>query len=280
MIPNVLSIAGSDPSGGAGIQADLKTFGALGCYGMAVITALTAQNTQGVAAMHLPPADFVAQQIAMIFADIDVAAIKIGLLPSVEIVKAVAGELARFKGPVILDPVLAATSGDTLSVDDVPAALVTYLFPLATLVTPNIAEGARLADCPLPQDLAGIRLLAPSLLLKGAHAVLLKGGHLAGETSDDLLFDAAGETLFSAPRINVGATHGTGCTLSSAIAAHLAKGVDLVEAIRAAKAYLTRTLQAADELNVGKGAKPLNHFPSDGHISKAVIASEAKQSRT
>jgi hydroxymethylpyrimidine/phosphomethylpyrimidine kinase len=260
MIPNVLSIAGSDPSGGAGIQADLKTFAALGCYGMAAITALTAQNTQGVAAVHLPPADCVAQQIAMIFADIAVAAIKIGLLPSADIVEAVAGELAHFKGPIILDPVLVATSGDTLSGDDVPAALVKYLFPIATLVTPNIPEGALLADCPSPQDLAGVRLLAPSLLQKGARAVLLKGGHLDGETSDDLLFEAAGETLFSAPRVAIGNTHGSGCTLSSAIAASLAKGLDLVEAIRAAKVYLTAALNAAGDLHVGKGAKPLNHF--------------------
>jgi hydroxymethylpyrimidine kinase/phosphomethylpyrimidine kinase len=261
MIPNVLSIAGSDPSGGAGLQADLKTFGALGCYGMAVITALTAQNTQSVAAVHVPPADFVAQQIAMIFADIDVAAIKIGLLPNAEIVKSVANELARQKPcPIVLDPVLVATSGDPLSAGDVPAALVKYLFPLATLVTPNISEGARLADCPLPQDLAGVRLLAPSLLQEGARAVLLKGGHLEGEMADDLLFEAAGETLFSAPRVKISNTHGTGCTLSAAIAAHLAKGLDLVEAITAAKAFLTSALKAADELNVGRGAKPLHHF--------------------
>jgi len=261
MIPNVLSIAGSDPSGGAGIQADLKTFGALGCYGMAAVTALTAQNTLGVAAGHVPPADFVAKQIAMIFADIDVAAIKIGLLPTAEIVEAVANELARYPDiPLILDPVLVATSGDHLSAGDVPAALVKYLFPLATLVTPNIAEGARLADCPLPQDLAGVRLLAPSLLQKGARAVLLKGGHLEGETADDLLFEASGETLFSAPRLKIGQTHGTGCTLSSAIAAHLARGLELVEAIEAAKAYLTGALNAAGDLHVGEGAKPLNHF--------------------
>jgi len=268
-IPNVLSIAGSDPSGGAGIQADLKTFGALGCYGMAVITALTAQNTHSVAAVHLPPADFVAQQIAMIFADIDVAAIKIGLLPTGEIVEAVASELARQKPcPIVLDPVLVATSGDRLSAGDVPAALVKYLFPLATLVTPNISEGARLADCPSPEDLAGVRLLATSLLQKGARAVLLKGGHLEGGPADDLLIEAAGETLFSAPRVKIASeTHGTGCTLSAAIAAHLAKGLDLVEAIRAAKAYLTGALGAAHDLSVGKGAAPLNHFPQQKDLS-------------
>jgi hydroxymethylpyrimidine kinase/phosphomethylpyrimidine kinase len=261
MIPNVLSIAGSDPSGGAGIQADLKTFGALGCYGMAVVTALTAQNTQGVGGVHVPPADFVAQQIAMIFADIDVAALKIGLLPSAEIVEAVAKELVSHTAcPIILDPVLVATSGDALGADDVPAALVKYLFPVATLVTPNIAEAARLADCALPLDLAEVRLLAPSLLAKGARAVLLKGGHLEGESADDLLFDAAGETLFSAPRVKTNNTHGTGCTLSSAIVANLAKGLDLVEAIRSAKAFLTSALRAAHQLQVGKGHGPLQHF--------------------
>lgn len=261
MIPNVLSIAGSDPSGGAGIQADLKTFGALGCYGMAVVSALTAQNTQSVAAIHIPPADVVARQIAMIFEDINVAVIKIGLLPSAEIVEAVAGELSRFKScPIILDPVLVATSGDALSCDDVPAALSRYLFPLTTLVTPNIAEAARLANYPLPRDLAEIRLLAPSLLAKGARAVLLKGGHLDGETADDLLFDAEGETLFSAPRIAAGKTHGTGCTLASAIAAYLAKGCDLIEAIKAAKIYLTGALKAAGALKSGNGAQPLHHF--------------------
>jgi hydroxymethylpyrimidine/phosphomethylpyrimidine kinase len=261
MILNVLSIAGSDPSGGAGIQADLKTFAALGCYGMTAVTALTAQNTQGVASVHVPPADFVALQIATIFADIEVEAIKIGLLPSAAIVEAVAGELAKRQGiPIILDPVLVATSGDALSADDVPAALVEYLFPLATLITPNIAEAARLADCALPQDLVEVRLLAPGLLEKGARAVLLKGGHLEGDTADDLLFDAAGETLFSAPRVKIGKTHGTGCTLSSAITAHLAKGLDLIEAIKAAKAFLTSALKASGELSVGEGAKPLHHL--------------------
>jgi len=263
MIPNVLSIAGSDPSGGAGIQADLKTFGALGCYGMAAITALTAQNTLGVASVHIPPADFIAQQIAMIFADIDVAAIKIGLLPSAEIVEAVAGELARQKScPIILDPVLVATSGDRLGADDVPAAIIKHLFPLVTLITPNIAEASVLAGYPPPQDLTEVRLLAPSLLEKGARAVLLKGGHLEGESADDLLFEASGETLFSAPRVKAGKTHGTGCTLSSAIAAYLAQGLDFVEAIKAAKAYLTSALKASDELSAGQGAKPLNHFPN------------------
>jgi len=265
MIANVLSIAGSDPSGGAGIQADLKTFGALGCYGMAVITALTAQNTQGVRAVHIPPVEIITQQIEAIFEDIDVAAIKIGLLPSAEIVEAVARLLEQVKRPIVLDPVLVATSGDALSKDDVPSALIRHLFARADVVTPNVSEAAVLAGEPLPDDLATVRLLAPTLLAKGARAILLKGGDLAGETSDDLFYDASGETLFSAPRIKLGKTghdktHGTGCTLSSAIACFLAQGFPMTEAIRAAKAYLTQALASAHELKVGYGAKPLNHF--------------------
>jgi hydroxymethylpyrimidine kinase/phosphomethylpyrimidine kinase len=263
MIKNVLSIAGSDPSGGAGLQADLKTFGALGCYGMAVVTALTAQNTRGVSAVFVPPTDIVVQQIAAIFEDIEVAAIKIGLLPSAEIVKVVALELARHKlvCPIILDPVLVATSGDALSQDNVPGALIKHLFALATLITPNVPEAACLTGAPLPADISGLRALAPKLLSQGARAVLLKGGDLESETADDLLCDAAGERLFSTPRVQIGKTHGTGCTLSSAIAASMAMGLGLGDAIAAAKTYLTSALQAASTLNVGHGAKPLQHFP-------------------
>jgi len=269
MIANVLSIAGSDPSGGAGIQADLKTFGALGCYGMAVVTALTVQNTQGVSAVHVPPIDIITGQIEAILADVNVAAIKIGLLPSAEAVEAVAGVLQKAACPIVLDPVLVATSGDALSKDDVPSALIKHLFARADLVTPNVSEAATLAGEPLPTDLAAVRLLAPTLLEKGARAILLKGGDLAGAltgaTSDDLFYDASGETLFSAPRIRIGKsghdkTHGTGCTLSSAIACYLAQGLSMTEAIRAAKAYLTQALAHAHELDVGHGAKPLQHF--------------------
>jgi len=270
MIANVLSIAGSDPSGGAGIQADLKTFGALGCYGMAVVTALTVQNTQGVSAVHVPPTDIITGQIEAILADVNVAAIKIGLLPSAEAVEAVAGAVQKAACPVVLDPVLVATSGDALSKDDVPFALIKHLFARADLVTPNVSEAATLAGEPLPTDLATVRLLAPTLLEKGTRAILLKGGDLAGATSDDLFYDASGETLFSAPRIRIGKsghdksghdkTHGTGCTLSSAIACYLAQGLSMTEAIRAAKAYLTQALAHAHELDVGHGARPLQHF--------------------
>ncbi|MDB5648800.1 MAG: Phosphomethylpyrimidine kinase [Hyphomicrobiales bacterium] len=261
MIPNVLSIAGSDPSGGAGIQADLKTFSALGCYGMAAITALTAQNTQGVTGVHVPPASFVADQIEAIFADITVAAVKIGMLANAEIVEAVAESLSRHKPPfIVLDPVLVATSGDSLGAPGVVDAMREHLFPLATLITPNLPEAARLADMPEATDLSGLEGLASRLHEVGARAVLVKGGHLTGDTADDVLFDGVALSHFSAPRIATRNTHGTGCTLSSAIAAHLARGMSLTDAIRASKAYLNAALEASDTLNVGRGQGPVHHF--------------------
>lgn len=261
MIPNLLSIAGSDPSGGAGVQADLKTFGALGCHGMAVITALTAQNTRGVIAMHVPPADFVAAQIDAIFDDIDVAAVKIGMLACGAIVEAVADRLALHKPRfIILDPVLAASSGEALATSEVAQALVRRLFPLATLVTPNLAEAARLSGHVIAADQEGMRRAAGLLHARGAKAVLVKGGHMSGATSDDLLFDGVSTRLFSAPRIATRNTHGTGCTLSAAIAAYLARGHELCDAIAAAKTYLSGALAAADALSVGHGHGPAHHF--------------------
>jgi hydroxymethylpyrimidine/phosphomethylpyrimidine kinase len=261
MIPNLLSIAGSDPSGGAGVQADLKTFGALGCYGMAVITALTAQNTRGVTDVHAPPAAFVAAQIDAIFDDIDVAAVKIGMLATGAIVEAVAKRLAAYSPRfIILDPVLAATSGDALAASDAAEAIVRYLFPLATLVTPNLFEASRLSGHVIAADPAGMRRAAALLHARGAKAVLVKGGHVPGATSDDLLFDGASYRAFSAPRIGTENTHGTGCALSSAIAAYLALGLHLGDAIEAAKTYLTGALAAADELSVGRGQGPVHHF--------------------
>ncbi|HUI22480.1 MAG TPA: bifunctional hydroxymethylpyrimidine kinase/phosphomethylpyrimidine kinase [Methylocella sp.] len=261
MIPNLLSIAGFDPSGGAGIAADLKTFAALGCNGMAVITALTAQNTQGVKAMHVPPADFAASQIDAIFEDVEVAAVKIGMLACGAIVEEVAERLAYYKPPfIILDPVLAATSGDPLSTSDTAAAIVRHLFPLATLITPNISEAARLSSHVIAADLEGMRRAAMLLAARGAKAVLIKGGHTGAAVSEDLLFDGNSYHLFSAPRVATHNTHGTGCTLSSAIAAYLAQGRPLAEAIGAAKTYLSGTLEAADQLSAGHGPGPLNHF--------------------
>ena len=261
-IANVLSIAGSDPSGGAGIQADLKTFAALGCYGMAVPSALTAQNTRGVGAVHLPPADFVAAQIAMIFADIAVAAVKIGMLGSAAIVEAVAGALEPHAGiPIVLDPVLVATSGAVLGSDAVVAAMRTHLFPMASLVTPNLAEAARLGATDVPASRDAMEALADRLFAaERAGAWLVKGGHAADAAAADVLRDRAGMRWFSAARIATRNTHGTGCTLSSAIAACLAQGAGLDDAITRAKVYLGLALGGADALRVGTGAGPLDHF--------------------
>jgi len=261
MIPNLLSIAGFDPSGGAGAAADLKTFAALGCNGMAVITALTAQNTQGVKAMHVPPADFATAQIDTIFDDIEVAAVKIGMLACGAIVEEVADRLAFYKPPfIVLDPVLAATSGDALATSDTATAIVRHLLPLATLITPNVSEAARLSGHVLAADLEGMRRAAILLHARGAKAVLIKGGHVSGSTSDDLLFDGGSYRLFSAPRVATQNTHGTGCTLSSAIAAYLAQGLELGDAIGAAKTYLSGTIAAADQLSAGHGPGSVHHF--------------------
>ena len=259
-IPNVLSIAGSDPSGGAGIQADLKTFAALGCHGMAAITALTAQNTVGVSAVHCPPAAFVAEQIAMVFADVAVAAVKVGMLGAPDVVEAVAAELRKHPDvPVVLDPVLVATSGAVLGSDAVIAAMRDHLFPLAGIITPNLAEAERLAGFPVHSREEMVRA---GLHLRGtaAAAWLVKGGHGVGGSANDLLVDGTGQHWFSAPRIKTRNTHGTGCTLSSAIAAFLARGEPLGQAVRQAKAYLGQALRGGEALSVGKGAGPVDHF--------------------
>ena len=264
MIENVLSIAGSDPSGGAGIQADLKTFSALGCYGMAALTALTAQNTRGVSGVHVPPAAFVAAQIDAIFEDVEVHAVKIGMLASGDIVEMVANRLrAHGARNIVLDPVLVATSGDSLGAPDVVEAMKRHLFPLATVVTPNVPEAVRLSsDVAIAQDIAGLEALARALHAQGAPAVLVKGGHLGGAVAEDVLFDGTGMQVFKADRVVTSNTHGTGCTLSSAIAAYLAQGKPLVQAVAAAKDYLTGALRAADQLKVGSGAGhgPVHHF--------------------
>ena len=261
MIPNVLSIAGSDPSGGAGIQADLKTFAALGVHGMAVVTALTAQNTIGVTGVHVPPPDFVAAQIDAIFGDIAVSAVKIGMLANGAVAAAVADRLKAHKPPfIVLDPVLAATSGDSLGAPDVVDVILRALAPIADLITPNAPEAVRLTGLPAPHDIADLRALAEALHAKGARAVLVKGGHLEGADSHDVLFDGRQHHVFSAPRIATRNTHGTGCTLSSAIAAFVARGMDLAQAVGAAKDYLTSALRESDALNVGRGHGPVNHF--------------------
>jgi hydroxymethylpyrimidine/phosphomethylpyrimidine kinase len=257
----VLSIAGSDPSGGAGIQADLKTFAAHGCYGMAVLTALTAQNTQRVFRVHLTPADFVGAQIDAIFNDIDVHAVKVGMLGSAEIARVVADRLKQKPLPIVVDPVLVATSGDALGTPDLVEVLRHQLLPVATLVTPNLSEAAQLADHSIPADIRGMQQVADRLHSLGARAVLVKGGHLAGAEASDVLFDGRSHRLFAAPRLDTaGGTHGTGCTLAAAIAANLAKGLALADAIEAAKKYLTEALRASRDLHVGHGTAPLNHL--------------------
>jgi hydroxymethylpyrimidine/phosphomethylpyrimidine kinase len=261
MIPNVLSIAGSDPTGGAGIQADLKTFAALRCHGLSAITALTVQNTQGVRELLPVAPDFVAAQIEALFADCAISAVKIGMTASTPIIERVAEVLARHaRIPVVLDPVLAASSGDALAVDDIAESLVMRLAPLTTLVTPNLMEAARLAKTGSPESLADMQDVARRLHRRGFAAVLIKGGHRAAASCDDVLYDGESFRVFSAPRIATKNTHGTGCTLASAIAAFLAQGHDLAAAVEAGKSYLQGALETADALCVGKGPGPLHHF--------------------
>jgi hydroxymethylpyrimidine/phosphomethylpyrimidine kinase len=258
--PRVLSIAGSDSGGGAGIQADLKTFSALGCFGMTAITALTAQNTQGVRAIHGVPAQMLCDQIDAVVEDIGVHAVKIGMLHSPEIVETVAAAIDRHALPhVVLDPVMVATSGAVLIDSPAIAVLVRELFKRAVLITPNLDEAALLVGRSLATE-ADMQAAASELLDKGAHAVLLKGGHLQGEVVSDLLLTAAGQVHWMrAPRIATPNTHGTGCTLSSAIAAHLALGLSLVDAVEAARLYVRAALQGGAAVRTGHGGGPLNH---------------------
>lgn len=265
--PRVLSIAGSDSGGGAGIQADLKTFSALGCYGMTAITALTAQNTQGVRAIHGVPPDMLRQQIDAVVEDIGLHAVKIGMLHAPEIVHTVAEAIDRHAlVNVVLDPVMVATSGAVLIENPAIAALVRELFPRADLVTPNLDEAALLVGRPL-NDERDMEAAAHELLAMGARAVLLKGGHLRGEVVSDLLLTPGGAlTWMRAPRIHSANTHGTGCTLSSAIAAHLALGASLPEAVQAARAFVRAALEAGAKVRTGAGSGPLNH----GHAPRAM----------
>jgi hydroxymethylpyrimidine/phosphomethylpyrimidine kinase len=256
-----LTIAGSDSSGGAGIQADLKTFAALGVYGASVITALTAQNTKGVSGIHDVPPDFIDAQIDAVFDDLDVRAVKIGMLSQVAAIEAVAQALDRHAAQnIVLDPVMVATSGGRLLADNAVGVLRTRLIPRASVITPNLPEAAALLDCAAARDEREMEAQARALLQFGPQAVLIKGGHGNGAESVDLLVDAAGVTRLAARRIATRNTHGTGCTLSSAIAAGLAKGRDLVGAARVAKTYVTDAIAGADVLRVGHGHGPLHHF--------------------
>ena len=256
----VLSIAGSDSGGGAGIQADLKTFSALGCYGMTAITAITAQNTQGVRAIHGIPPDMLRAQIDAVAEDIGVDAVKIGMLHDPEVVRVVVKAIARHQMlQVVLDPVMVATSGDRLMADETVSVLVQELFPLVTVVTPNLDEAALL----LGRAIDGADALdeaASALLALGAPAVLLKGGHLPGDLVIDVLAMAGGGRLrLQSPRIATHNGHGTGCTLSSAIAAHLALGFPLPQAVEQARAYILGAIAAGANVHTGHGQGPLNH---------------------
>ena len=258
MIPKILTIAGSDPSGGAGIQADLKTFSALGAYGMSAITALTAQNTQGVSGVYEIPSAFAAAQIRAVFEDIDVSAVKIGMLGGVESVEAIAGLLQEFAPKhIVLDPVMVAGSGDSLISGETMEALKAHLIPLASVLPPNLPEAVAL----LARSCVGdMEEMAQELLCLGPRAVLLKGGHLGGKTSPDILAYEDKTMVLNEKRIQTNNTHGTGCTLSSALAVYLAKGLDLPGAAQAAKDYLTGALSQADDLDIGKGSGPVHHF--------------------
>lgn len=256
-----LTIAGSDSSGGAGIQADLKTFSALGVYGASAITALTAQNTQGVDAVLVVPPDFVARQIRVVARDLDIRAIKIGMLATSEIIEAVAEQLEALPDvPVVLDPVMVAASGDVLLDEDAIETLRSILLPRATLITPNLPEAAKLLGKAEAKDEREMAAQAAALRRLGAKAVLIKGGHAEGSCAVDILLDVEGELRLAVPRTETKNTHGTGCTLSSAIAAELAKGASLREAATKAKAYVTAALAAADDLKIGKGSGPVHHF--------------------
>jgi hydroxymethylpyrimidine/phosphomethylpyrimidine kinase len=260
-LPVGLTIAGSDSSGGAGIQADLKTFAAFGVYGASVITALTAQNTRGVSGIHPVPPAFVTAQIDAVFDDLDVKAVKIGMLAEFATIEAVAAALSRWKPKlVVLDPVMVATSGDRLLSADAVSALRERLVPKATLITPNLPEAAALLEEAIASDEAAITSQGRKLLAMGAQAVLIKGGHGQGTESTDYLFIGSSVTALPAPRIATKNTHGTGCSLSSAIAAGLAKGQTLEQAVHDAKVWITAAIAAADGLGIGHGHGPIHHF--------------------
>ncbi len=259
--PVALSIAGSDPSGGAGIQADLKTFSALGAYGTTVVTALTAQNTQGVTGVHVVPAAFVAEQLETLVSDVRIDAVKIGMLANAELADTVGAFLdAHPQQVVVLDPVMVATSGDRLLKDDAVEA-VRALLPRSSVVTPNLAEAAVLLGTPPARSVAEMRLQAVALQSAGAPRVLLKGGHLDGDKQAvDVFADTDAVIELRGQRVPTANTHGTGCTLSSALAALRPQRASWAEAAADAKAWLTGALAAADVLQIGHGHGPVHHF--------------------
>ena len=260
--PIVLTIAGSDSGGGAGIQADIKAISATGSYACSVITAITAQNTQGVSGIFAIPLDMVEQQLDAVFSDLNIQAVKIGMLADSDIIRLVAAKIRHYQPKfLVIDPVMVATSGDVLLQQHAITTLKTELLPLADIITPNLPEAAALTGLDIPQSLADMQTMISALREINPHAVLLKGGHLEqSSNSTDLLILATDVIELTTPRIHTRNTHGTGCTLSAAIASYLAQGNDLTTATTLAKRYITAAITAADELNIGHGHGPVNHF--------------------
>ncbi|MEM9045858.1 MAG: bifunctional hydroxymethylpyrimidine kinase/phosphomethylpyrimidine kinase [Pseudomonadota bacterium] len=259
--PIALTIAGSDSGGGAGIQADLKAFSALGVYGASVITAITAQNTKTVTAVEGVSPAMIRAQIEAVFDDLPVSAVKIGMLSVPEIIEAVSQGLSGHNVPIVLDPVMVAKSGAVLLEPEAIAALVDHLMPLAHVVTPNLPEAAQLLDANPASSASEMQSQGEALLAKGARSVLMKGGHGREPICTDLLIEQGREPLrFEAKRLETRNTHGTGCTLSSAIAAGLAKGETLPNAVGIAHTYLNQAILAADQLSIGSGHGPVHHF--------------------
>ncbi len=256
-IKKCLTIAGSDCSGGAGIQADLKTFSAHGVYGASVITSVVAENTSRVISVFNVPASEIEKQIDAVFEDVEIDAVKLGMLPTAEIIKAVADKLHQHKPRfIVCDPVMVATSGDALSESGIDKAFIKYMFPIADLITPNIPEAEALSGIEI-RSIEDMRKAAEFLIEKGAKNVLIKGGHLT-ESAEDLLLGENGERVFTSKRVDSENTHGTGCTLSSAIAANFALGNDLEKSIENAKNYVTEAIESS--YTVGKGHSPVHHF--------------------
>ena len=259
--PICLTIAGSDSGGGAGIQADLKVMSALGVYGASVITALTAQNTKEVRSIFPATPEFIIEQIETVYDDLEIDAVKIGMLGTPEITFAVASALRAVKAKnIVLDPVMVAKSGDKLLSDDAVDALKQRLIPMADIITPNIPEAMVLLDTNTKPTLDNMGEYCTDLLKLGAKSVLLKGGHMTGETLHDLYSDGAEMMSMTSPRIDTKNTHGTGCSMSSAIASELAKGGDMKSAVQVAKEYIAGAVQNADKLNIGTGSGAIHHF--------------------
>lgn len=260
--PIVLSIAGSDSSGGAGIQADLKTFSSLGVYGATAITTITAQNTQGVHSQFALPPQMVYDQIIAVIDDLHPSFVKIGMLSNAEIVRVVAESLSQYSIPIILDPVIVSTSGHRLLSIEAQEVLKEKLLPMSALITPNIPEMKALTDMPL-SSFEEKQMAAQRLMNHGVKAVLLKGGHEEGNTKTDILFTQSANgiesTIFTATTISTLNIHGTGCTLSSAITAFLARGLCLNDAITEAKNYITNAITAGADIKIGHGSGPVNH---------------------